>query len=106
MRRTSALAGLLGIVLLSFGIIGYALTSGGFARLFIFINLVGGGFALIGWIVSSRGNLTSMAGRRTTRYGANAAIYSIAFVLLLIAVNYLASIHHRQFDLTSNKVFS
>src|SRR5579863_3735659 len=106
MRRTSALAGLLGIVLLSFGIIGYALTSGGFARLFIFVNLVAGAFALIGWIVSSRGDLGTMAGRRTTRYGANAAIYSIAFILLLVAVNYLASTHHHQFDLTSQKVFS
>jgi len=48
MRRTSALTGLLGLVLLAFGIIGYALTSGGVARLFIFINLIGGAFALIG----------------------------------------------------------
>jgi ABC-type uncharacterized transport system involved in gliding motility auxiliary subunit len=106
MKRTSALAGLLGLVMLSFGIIGFALTSGGFARLFIFLNLVLGGFALIGWLISSRGNLTGMTSRRATRYGANAAIYSIAFVLLLIALNYLASTHHRVFDLTANKVFS
>jgi ABC-type uncharacterized transport system involved in gliding motility auxiliary subunit len=106
MKRTSALAGLLGLVLLSFGIIGYALTSGGFAKLFIVVNLVLGAFALIGWLISSRGNLAGMAGRRTTRYGANAAIYTAAFLLLLIAINYLASIHHRVYDLTSNKVFS
>jgi ABC-type uncharacterized transport system involved in gliding motility auxiliary subunit len=106
MRRTSTLAGLLGIVLLAFGIIGYALVSGGFAGLFILINVLGGIFALIVWVTSSWGTIGSMAGRRTTRYGANAAIYSIAFILLLVALNYLASVHHRQFDLTAQKVFS
>lgn len=106
MRRTSALAGLLGLVLLAFGVIGYALTSGGFARLFIFVNLIAGAFALIGWLISSRGALGSMMGQRKTRYGANAAVYSVGFVGVLIAVNYLASVHHQKFDLTSQKVFS
>jgi ABC-type uncharacterized transport system involved in gliding motility auxiliary subunit len=106
MRRTSALTGLLGIVLLSFGIIGYALTSGAFARLFILINLVGGGLAIISWLVSSWGSLGTLAGSRTTRYGANAAIYSAAFIGLLIAINYLAATYHRQFDLTAEKAFS
>jgi ABC-type uncharacterized transport system involved in gliding motility auxiliary subunit len=106
MKRTSALTGLLGLVLLSFGIIGYALTSGGFARFFILVNLLGGAIAIIGWLVASWGQLGSMAGSRRTRYGANAAIYSLAFIGLLIAVNYLAARYHRRFDLTAEKVFS
>ncbi|HKV55071.1 MAG TPA: DUF4350 domain-containing protein [Candidatus Binataceae bacterium] len=106
MRRTSALTGLLGIVLLAFGILGYALTNGGFARMFIFINLVGGLFAIIGWLMSSWGSIGQMAGSRSTRYGANAAIYSIAFVGLLIAINYLAARHPYKFDTTSEKAFS
>jgi ABC-type uncharacterized transport system involved in gliding motility auxiliary subunit len=106
MKRTSALTGLLGLVLLSFGIVGYALTSGGFARFFIFINLIGGAIAIIGWLVGSWGELGTLAGSRRTRYGANAAIYSIAFIGLLIAVNYLAAKYHRQFDLTAEKAFS
>jgi gliding motility-associatede transport system auxiliary component len=106
MRRTSALTGLIGIVLLSFGVIGYALTSGSFARLFIFVNVLGGVIALIGWLMSSWGSLGELAGSRSTRYGANAALYSIAFIGLLIAINYIAASHHRQFDMTSQKVFS
>jgi ABC-type uncharacterized transport system involved in gliding motility auxiliary subunit len=106
MRRTSALAGLLGIVLLSFGIIGYVLTSGGFARLFILINLFAGGIAIIGWLTSSWGSLGELTGSRATRYGTNAAIYSLAFIGLLIAINYLASVHHRQFDLSAENMFS
>ena len=106
MRRTSALTGLLGLVLLAFGIVGYALTSGGVARLFIFINLVGGAFALIGWLTASWGSLGELAGSRSARYGANAALYSGAFIGLLIAINYIAAHHTRQFDLTAEKVFS
>ncbi len=106
MRRTSALAGLLSLVLLGFGIIGLVLVSGGFARLFAFVNLIAGAFALISWLVASWGTLGARAGSRQTRYGANAVIYSIAFLLLLIAVNYLATVHNRTFDLTEQKVFS
>jgi ABC-type uncharacterized transport system involved in gliding motility auxiliary subunit len=106
MRRTSALTGLLGLVLLAFGIIGYALTSGGVARLFILVNLIGGAFTLIGWLTTSWGSLGELAGSRTTRYGANAALYSAAFIGLLIAINYLAAHYPHQFDLTAEKVFS
>jgi ABC-type uncharacterized transport system involved in gliding motility auxiliary subunit len=106
MRRTSALTGLLGLVLLAFGIIGYALTSGGVARLFILINLVGGAFAVIGWLTASWGSLGELAGSRSTRYGANAVLYSAGFIGLLIAINYLAARYSRQFDLTAEKVFS
>ena len=106
MRRTSALAGLLSLVLLGFGIVGFVLVRGGFARLFVFVNLVAGGFALISWLVSSWENIGARASSRQTRYGTNAAIYTIAVVLLLIAVNYLASVHNRSFDLTEQKVFS
>lgn len=106
MKRSSALSGLIGLVLLSFGTLGYVLTSGGFARLFIFVNLLGGLFAVIGWLTSSWGSIGALAGSRATRYGANAAIYSIAFIGLLIAVNYLAATYHRQFDMTSEKAYS
>ncbi len=106
MKRTSALTGLLGLVLLAFGIIGYALTSGGVARLFISVNLIGGTFALVAWLTSSWGRLSELAGSRSTRYGANAALYSAAFVGVLIAINYLAKRYPYQFDLTVEKVFS
>ncbi len=43
---------------------------------------------------------------RSARYGANAVVYSIAFVALLVAVNYISSLHHTRLDLTSEKVYS
>src|SRR5208282_5521181 len=48
----------------------------------------------------------SIVGQRSTRYGANAIIYSLAFIALIIGVNYVSSLHHRRLDLTTEKVFS
>jgi ABC-type uncharacterized transport system involved in gliding motility auxiliary subunit len=106
MKRSSALSGLIGLVLFSFGVLAYVFTSGSFARLFAGVNLIFGVIALIGWAVSVRESVGTIAGSRATRYGANAAIYTAAFVGALVAVNYLGSRYHVQYDLTANKVFS
>ncbi|HEY2663537.1 MAG TPA: Gldg family protein [Candidatus Binataceae bacterium] len=104
MRRSSAISGIIGLVLLAFGLVDYFIASG--FRLFVYINLIAGLFAIIVWITSSRDALSSIVGRRTTRFGANAVVYSVGFVGLLVAINYLASQHHRRFDMTEERVFS
>ncbi|HUA35384.1 MAG TPA: Gldg family protein [Candidatus Binataceae bacterium] len=104
MRRSSALYGILGLVLLSFGLIDYFISAG--FKLFVWANVVAGVFALILWIMSSYSDLASLAGSRSTRYGLNALLYSIVFILILCAINYLGSLHHSRIDLTSEKVYS
>src|SRR5579885_334779 len=105
MAKSSALAVIIGLILLIFGTIDYFIASG--FRFFVFVNLAAGVFALVLWATtSSRESLGAALGRRTTRYGANAVIYSAAFIGLLIAINYLASRHDRRFDTTEEKVFS
>ncbi|MFZ2062870.1 MAG: Gldg family protein, partial [Candidatus Binatus sp.] len=104
MRRSAALYGILGLVLLTFGLVDYFISSG--FRLFVWVNLAGGIFAIVLWITSSRSELSSITTGRSARYGANAAIYSIAFIGLLVAVNYISSLHHTRLDLTSEKVYS
>lgn len=104
MRRSSALFGIVGLILLAFGLLDYFITTG--LRLFVFVNLIAGVFAVVLWATSSREALVSLAGRRATRYGANAIVYSAAFVGVLVAVNYLTSRYHRRIDLTEEKVFS
>lgn len=106
MKRTSALSGIIGIVFLLFAGLGFILTTGGFARLFSDLNLFAGIIAVVGWLVSSRGSLGTIAGARTTRFGTNAAIYSVAFLGVLVAINYLSVRFHRQFDLTAQNAFS
>jgi len=102
--NSAIMAGILGLVLLVFAIVDYVAAPD--FRFFFLINLVVGIFALIIWATSSRTSITSLAGRRSARYGANAAVYSVAFIALLVAVNFISSLHHHRFDLTSNKVFS
>ena len=104
MRRNSALAGIIGAVLLAFGLVDYFIAAG--FRFFVLVNLVGGVFAIVSWLVSGRQSIGAIAGGRTARYGANAALYSIAFVGILIALNYLSTVYHHRIDLTEEKVFS
>jgi ABC-type uncharacterized transport system involved in gliding motility auxiliary subunit len=106
MKRSSALSGLIGLVLFSFGVLAYVFTSGSFARLFAGVNLIFGVISLIGWAVSIRGSVGTITGHRATRYGANAAVYTLAFVGALIAINYLGTRYHAQYDLTASKAFS
>ncbi|MGO9056664.1 MAG: GldG family protein [Candidatus Binataceae bacterium] len=105
MRKSSAVAGIIGLILLIFAIIDYFIASG--FHLFVAINLVAGVFALVLWATTaSRESIGATLGSRTTRYGANALIYSLAFIALLVAINYLANRHDRRFDTTEEKVFS
>jgi len=106
MKRSSALSGLIGLVLFSFGVLAYIVTNGAFARLFAGVNLIAGAMALIGWALAARGSVATIAGKRSTRYGANAAVYTLAFIGILVAINYLGSRYHTQFDLTVDKAFS
>lgn len=105
MQRSAALAGIIGLVLLAFGVLDYFIASG--FHLFVMINVVAGVFALVLWATNvSRESLGNAIGSRTTKYGANASIYSIIFIALLIGVNYLASQYNRRFDTTQEKVYS
>jgi gliding motility-associatede transport system auxiliary component len=104
MRRTAGLYGLLGLVMLAFGAIAAYIAPS--FRFFVYVNLIGGVFAIVLWITSSRSALASMVGQRSARYGANAVIYTVAFVGVLVAINYLGAIHHRRIDMTAEKVYS
>jgi ABC-type uncharacterized transport system involved in gliding motility auxiliary subunit len=104
MRRSAALYGILGLVLLTFGLVDYFISSG--FRLFVWVNLAGGIFAIVLWITSSRSELASISTGRSARYGANAVVYSIGFIGLLVAINYISSLHHTRLDLTAEKVYS
>jgi ABC-type uncharacterized transport system involved in gliding motility auxiliary subunit len=102
MQRSMASAGLIGLVFLFFALVAY-LTG---ARLYFLFNLVLGVLAIVLWATSSRETFGTLIGHRATRYGANALVYSVAFVALLVAINYILALHHRRFDLTTESVFS
>jgi ABC-type uncharacterized transport system involved in gliding motility auxiliary subunit len=104
MESSASLAGLIGLVCLVFGLIDYLVASGfGF---FVALNLVFGIGCLIIWLSANRQALGSMLGSRQARYGANAAVYALAFVGVLVAVNYIAAQHEYRLDMTAEHVYS
>src|SRR5215469_884910 len=102
MQRSRAWAGLIGIVFLIFALIGYFTG----ARFYFLLNIILGVFAIVLWATSSRETFGTLIGHRTTRYGANAVVYSVGFIALLVAINYILALHHSRFDLSSERVFS
>ncbi len=108
MRRSNALLGLIGLVLLLFAGVAAVFTQArsGIDVLYIFINGLFGLFALIAYLSAGLEHLRSVVSERSTRYGANVLIGSFAFLAVLAIVSYLSTRHHHRFDLTEQGVFS
>jgi ABC-type uncharacterized transport system involved in gliding motility auxiliary subunit len=72
----------------------------------VFVHTLLGLLAVIVYLASAKGSLTTFLGERSTKYGASAALYSVLFFAILVVVNYLSVRHHRRFDLTEAGVYS
>lgn len=104
MGRSTSLFGLWGIVLLAFGLVAYALAPAASAYVLVHVGL--GLLLLVLYLTSSRESLSNFLGERSTKYGANAVVYSLIFLAILVVLNYLAARHNHRFDLTKENVFS
>ncbi len=96
--------GSIAIVLLFFGATAYGIT--GVAGFFVTLNLAFGTFAAVASLASARESIGTFLGERSTRYGANAALYSLLFVGIVMMANFLSARRFHRFDVTENKVFS
>jgi ABC-type uncharacterized transport system involved in gliding motility auxiliary subunit len=104
MRRSQTSLGTIGVVALFFGAVAYAITQD--VGFFVVCNVLFGIFALIAYVASARESLGTFLGERSTKFGANAAIYSVLFIGILLMVNFLAARHFRRFDTTEAGVYS
>jgi ABC-type uncharacterized transport system involved in gliding motility auxiliary subunit len=102
--RSTSLFGLWGTVLMAFGLVAYALAPAASAYVLVHVGL--GLLLLVLYLTSSRESLGTFLGERSTKYGANAVVYSLIFLAILAVVNYLAARHNHRFDLTKQNVFS
>ena len=102
--RSTSLFGLWGLVLLAFGLVAYAVTPAASGYVLVHVGL--GLLLLVLYLTASRENVTTFLGERSTKYGANAVVYSLIFLAVLGIVNYLAARHNHRFDLTKQNVFS
>jgi ABC-type uncharacterized transport system involved in gliding motility auxiliary subunit len=108
MRRRSSLLGLIGLVLLLFAGVAAALTRGRTSVDVIYIAANGllGLFALIAYLSAGFEQVREAVSDRSSRYGTNVIIGSLAFVGVLVLLNYMATRYDRRFDLTEQGVFS
>jgi ABC-type uncharacterized transport system involved in gliding motility auxiliary subunit len=102
--RSTSLFGLWGLVLLAFGIVAWMVTPA--ASAYVFIHVALGFLLIVLYLTASRDSLTSVLGERSTKYGANAVVYSVVFMGVLVVVNWLAARHNHRWDLTAQNVFS
>jgi len=70
-------------------------------------GLLAAGFLLLGiYVLLNPSQVRAALTGRTARYGGNATLMFLAFVGILFLLNFIASRHHRRFDLTELKRFS
>lgn len=104
MRRSQSLLGLIGLLLLFFGVASLLLT--GQLGLYPVVHLVGG-IGLLGWfLLASFRELGTLLTARSTKYGANMIVYSALFLLLLAAINWLGVRYNQRVDFSEQGVFS
>jgi ABC-type uncharacterized transport system involved in gliding motility auxiliary subunit len=104
MQRSQSNLGIVGLATFSFGVAAYAITQD--LSSFAIVNLLVGLFCLVAYVASTRESLGTFLGERSTKFGANAALYSILFVGILVMVNFLSARHFERFDTTEAGVYS
>ncbi len=104
MQGSQTSLGILGLTTLFFGAVAYAITQDlGF---FVVANVLFGVFALIAYVASARETLGTFLGERSTKFGANAALYSVLFLGILVMANFLSARHFKRIDTTEAGVYS
>lgn len=108
MRRANSLLGLLGLIFIAFAAIAGAITGGATTAdvVYIAIHAGLGLLALIAYFSTGIESLRTFLGQRSTRYGANALLYSVVFIGVVALLNYLAVRHNKRWDLSEAQVFS
>jgi len=104
MARLGSFYGVVGVILLLFAGVAYFITRD-FSP-YVVIHLVGGFLALIAYFASAQGSVRGFLGERSTKYGAQAVLYSLIFFGILILVNYISVKNPHRFDMTKSGIFS
>ncbi|MEW6442964.1 MAG: DUF4350 domain-containing protein [bacterium] len=104
MKKSSQIAGLCGFLLLLFGVAEFLFTRQ--FSLYTGIHLGGGAVLVVFSLIFNLGGVWSTLGERSTRYGANAVLYTAVFLAILGLLNFVSNAHSWRKDLTEGGVFS
>ncbi len=113
MSRWVRFSGLLGVVLLIFGVLGGLVLGFGAqssVQILMLLHIVGGIGAIVFWFfvvgLHSLKEAEQAIKGRSARFGANVVLYSAVFIGLLVALNWLVNRHDMRWDLTEEGVYS
>jgi ABC-type uncharacterized transport system involved in gliding motility auxiliary subunit len=110
--RYASFLGLLGLILLGFGLVarlmlGLGLDPAlGWDDLIVWFHLGVGLLLLVGYATFGLESLRGLVGQRSTRYGASAAVYTVLFIALVAGVNYIGTRRHHRWDVTEGGVYT
>jgi ABC-type uncharacterized transport system involved in gliding motility auxiliary subunit len=68
--------------------------------------LIAGGVLLLGSIFLGIPNIVSYFSKRSSQLGTNTTILTLAVIGILIGINYLGFTYHKNFDMTSEKLYT
>lgn len=108
MNRWNRLLGIIGCVLLGFGLIGGVLVNS-FTVPLILVHIVLGLLLLLTWALTGASGIVDLKGSlvgRGGRFAGNVALYALVFVGILAVVNYFANRNDKRWDLTEAGVYS
>lgn len=104
MGRFASLLGLLGLVVLGFGLAARLVL--GIDSLLVWAHIVGGALCLLAYVAFGFESFRTLLGQRSTRYGASAALYTLLFVVLVAGINYVGYRRHHRWDVTEGGVYT
>ena len=109
MTSRAPILGIAGLIFLAFGLISHWLTYNPAAGFFAFgwyalLHLAAGLVCLVWYFLSGSGSVTQFVRARSTRYGANAIVYTAFFVAVVGMLNFLGVRYHKRFDLSAEGV--
>ena len=99
MGQSVSLFGVLGLVLLGFGLASAFLLP--LSDPYVFCNVGAGALLILAYVVFGFESFRGLFGQRSTRYGAGALLYTGLFIVLLVGVNYLGTRYHTRWDITA-----
>lgn len=105
MSKLLQISGIVGTVLLVFGLIAYFFTENIFDP-YVLVHVVLGAVLIVAYLVTQGKNFVASFGRRSTRYGLSAAVYTIVFIAVLVVLNIFSARYNQRWDLTEARVFS
>ena len=105
MTKLWQFAGLVGVVFLVFGGVAFIFTENLFDP-YVLTHLLLGSVLVIAYLVTQGKNFIASFGRRSTKYGVSAAVYTVVFIAVLVVSNIFSTLYHQRWDLTESRVYS